>query len=417
MVNRYLVPMLVVAGILIVVAGPALAQSSAFTGTTHNQIIRLGPGELVPNGPFNLRYTTPRMLPENTRRAAIASARDLTAVKVATVRLWQGSVGFNGPVQQPFVMVGNSPAAGGATVIPTQLLPIMVTFEGTLNTATDAPITLGLDLQTLSEVLLGPDFAKAPYGTGITQFADAVQRAEFFPVERPTWHTLIKPPKILTPVVIDVPDNIGGVPPYQMFQASDGTYFALLDYNFFVSQLETIFQFERTNVHGLLIPMVKDIGLFENGDPGTCCVGGFHDAYVASGQKTTVRIQTFAYTTWTDASVAQALGHPSFTDIVALSHEIQEWMNDPLDSNLVNPSWQFPDSVNCQGNLEVGDPIETLPDGLATYPVTVNGFTYHPQNMALFQWFAQVTPSNAVDGAYSYPNESALTSPSVSCPP
>jgi hypothetical protein len=91
-------------------------------------------------------------------------------------------------------------------------------------------------------------------------------------------------------------------------------------------------------------------------------------------------------------------------------------MNDPIGSNAVNPPWQFPGSTNCQGNLEVGDPIEVLPDSLVAYPVTMNGFTYHPQNIALFQWFAQVSPSNAIDGAYSYPNESALTSPSTSCP-
>ena len=34
---------------------------------------------------------------------------------------------------------------------------------------------------------------------------------------------------------------------------------------------------------------------------------------------------------------------------------------------------------------------------------------YHPQNEALLQWFEFESPSSAIDGAYSYPNESVLT--------
>jgi len=91
-------------------------------------------------------------------------------------------------------------------------------------------------------------------------------------------------------------------------------------------------------------------------------------------------------------------------------------MNDPFLTNAVIPSWQFPGGTNCQSNLETGDPVEVLAPGLVTFPVTIGGFTYHPQNEALLQWFAQVSPSNALHGAYSYPNESSLTTPSVSCP-
>jgi hypothetical protein len=63
---------------------------------------------------------------------------------------------------------------------------------------------------------------------------------------------------------------------------------------------------------------------------------------------------------------------------------------------------------NCQNNLEVGDVIEGLPN--AIYPITMpNGITYHPQNEALLQWFEFQSPSSAIDGAYSYSNESTLT--------
>jgi hypothetical protein len=72
------------------------------------------------------------------------------------------------------------------------------------------------------------------------------------------------------------------------------------------------------------------------------------------------------------------------------------------------PWWLSPNG-NCQDNMEAGDVIENLPDGV--YRVTQNGFTYHPQNEALAQWFDMGQPSDALDGAFSHPNESVLTSP------
>jgi hypothetical protein len=39
----------------------------------------------------------------------------------------------------------------------------------------------------------------------------------------------------------------------------------------------------------------------------------------------------------------------------------------------------------------------------------MNGFTYHPQNETLLQWFEFKSPSDALGGAYSYPNTAQLT--------
>jgi len=66
----------------------------------------------------------------------------------------------------------------------------------------------------------------------------------------------------------------------------------------------------------------------------------------------------------------------------------------------------------CQNNLEVGDVIEFLPNQI--FPITLNGMTYHNQTEALVQWFKGVTPSDAIDGAFSYPDTTVLTKPLVS---
>jgi hypothetical protein len=105
----------------------------------------------------------------------------------------------------------------------------------------------------------------------------------------------------------------------------------------------------------------------------------------------------------------------AFTDVTAISHEVAESYNDPFVASdgihNVTPWWLSPNG-NCQNDLEDGDVVEGL--GNATFPVTMpNGFTYHPQNEALLQYFTRQTPSSAIHGAFSYPNESVLTGPSA----
>jgi hypothetical protein len=45
-------------------------------------------------------------------------------------------------------------------------------------------------------------------------------------------------------------------------------------------------------------------------------------------------------------------------------------------------------SSPCPSNgiLEVGDPLENGPN-FGDYPYTVNGFTYHPQDLVFITWF------------------------------
>jgi len=293
-----------------------------------------------------------------------------------------------------------------------ELVPITLIFDGIINplTGTTAVIKAG---PIVAKTLAGPDFAKASYSDGFAQFADAVQRAEFQPVRLPGWHTILNPPTVLTPVRIHVPSSA-----VKVFQLPDGRLFSLLDINFLEDELTTLLSSETLTPRRLRIYLVRNTFLFENGNPNDCCVAGFHSAAEAASGGDTL-VQTFAYATWIDSDVAgSAFGDASRSDVVALSHEISEWVNDPFGTNAVIPSWQFPGEPGvCQGNLETGDPVEVLGPGLVTFPVTIGGFTYHPQNEALLQWFAQVSPSNAFDGAYSYPNENSLTSPSVSCPP
>jgi len=89
-----------------------------------------------------------------------------------------------------------------------------------------------------------------------------------------------------------------------------------------------------------------------------------------------------------------------------LSHEISEAVDDPFVDNAV-PAWQFPNSPgSCQDNLETGDPIEVLAN--ASVPIKTAGQVFHPQTEALLQWFEQKSTSDALGGAFSYPDTKAL---------
>jgi hypothetical protein len=48
------------------------------------------------------------------------------------------------------------------------------------------------------------------------------------------------------------------------------------------------------------------------------------------------------------------------------------------------------------------------------YATSLNGRTYHPQNVAMFPWFEFLSPSNASNKSYSFPDETTLTALSPS---
>ena len=61
------------------------------------------------------------------------------------------------------------------------------------------------------------------------------------------------------------------------------------------------------------------------------------------------------------------------------------------------------------GILEVGDPLETEPN-FGDYPYVLNGFTYHPQDLVLIDYFG-ASNSLTVNGWYTLQNETNADTP------
>lgn len=118
-------------------------------------------------------------------------------------------------------------------------------------------------------------------------------------------------------------------------------------------------------------------------------------------------MQTYANGAYTDPGIFS----PGLQDIHVWVHELGELFNDPFINN-ATPGWGHVGQVQgpfCQNNLEVGDPLT----GTA-FQVQYNGFTYHPQEMAFFDWFYR-TPSHATERKYSF--EGTFASAQPACKP
>ena len=346
---------------------------------------------------------------------AIKSGDPAKMAKIRSIPNFTSAFTFQGQTF-PFTMAGHAPQHGGTTRLDTSYLAISFVFDEFVD-QNGNNIVIDATGNT-NNLLRGPDFEDFPYTTGNTQFSDAVQRAEFLNVmndhgNNGPWHTLLERPRQFIPVTVEVPFFESLV-----FQDPEGTLFAVIDFDFMFSQLNTLAQTENMQVSEIPIFVTHNAvyaDFFAGGFSG-CCIGGFHTAFETQQTNTAVFVQVFDFAASLDADVASFIfGDPTiFADVFAVSHEATETINDPFVDNIV-PRWEFPGLpfIECSSFLETGDPVTALPN--PSFPVMIDGFLYHPQTEALLQWFSRATPSTAFDGAYSYPGNN-LTSPSKACP-
>ncbi len=324
----------------------------------------------------------------------------------------------------PFTMVGQDPSRNKSTLVPTQYIPLSFFFDEFVDQNGN---NIVIDSTTITEEIKNsPLFVPTELPNGFLQYEDGLMRAEFFPSinnknnnGNDSFHVILGRPETLIPVQIEVPFGSSVV-----FVDPAGNFFALIDFNFIISQLNTLVQTEPIDVHQIPIFLTRNAvyGDFFQQQPVDCCIGGFHTAFEANQVKNKVFVQTFDFAVSLDAVIADDIfGNPTtFADIFPLSHELGETLNDPFINN-ITPNYQLPGFPPgaCQNVLEVGDIIEALPN--PSQPITLNGFTYNPQTLALLQWFEGINPSNAFNGDYSFPDPTVLTvaggtAPFTPCP-
>jgi hypothetical protein len=143
---------------------------------------------------------------------------------------------------------------------------------------------------------------------------------------------------------------------------------------------------------------ITDNAFLYIGDPGNCCVLGYHGAghptgYGAGNVNSNVNapIQTYL---WASLNTQGIFSAPFIADIHGLSHEVAEWLDDPFINNLVQP-WLTPTApqYGCTSYLETGDPVVGIGFNLGPW---------HPEDEVFGQWFLRESPSSAFEGRYTF---------------
>lgn len=330
-----------------------------------------------------------------------------------------------------FTMAGNDPKLGCTTVFPG---PILETSWQLLNA--DGTVFKTVSFDPFEKLFLeSPNFEPLTYRSGRNiEFGDAVHRAQFFNAMKKNWHTLIIP-QVVDKITIQVPrfvnvrlrnGTVVHARSYFTGTAADGSTFVLMLsplFNLFFDNSEVneinLGNFRTNAMNMSLYPNTFLFNLNQNNPnvPGGCCVLGFH-TYFANFDGTFPQHRFISqFASW----ISPGIFGGGFQDVTALTHELAESFGNPFLTNAA-PNWQFPGepptAAVCQNNLEEGDPIEVLAN--ATTPIEVKekgfDFIYHPQNIPLLQWFEMGTGSSAIDGAFSFPDETVLPHSALPCP-
>lgn len=329
-------------------------------------------------------------------RAAVASS--------ATVPMWEYTV--VSPLndrQYSGTMVGRSPFFHGArtTAIPAVIVPIVFTMsDGTVfdPTATDltcSPSGTALSLVQNSPLFNPIDIMMGPTDVGVAEYVDAFQRANFWTNVSPTgnrYHTELNPVTAVSAVPVPVPAADGATNSTAPYHGCGGEI-GVLNYSWWNDYLLGTIMPPLIS-SGVVGPTAFPVFLFHNvvmnedatNLGGECCILGYHGAEGSP-------VQTYAVADFDTTTIFQ--GTENISD---MSHEVAEWMDDPLGNN-PTPAWGDIGQVSgCQSNLEVGDPLSgTLFPGIEM----PNDYTYDPQELAFFSWFYRQSPSTGVNGWYS----------------
>ena len=377
--------------------------------------------------PSQLKPISPDSALKSLSRSGSPSASTSIIAVTPKLAIWQYQFVSprDGNTYQGSIVGGNPFNRGGRTTnVPVVIVPVRVQFTGTVRnfdptSPDDGCIGAGNTAVSLAEA--SPIFQPSPFtingvNVGNTIYPDAFQRAAFWPAIggfSPAYHLGLNvsvAPKQTISVVNGSTNGAtfaeGGCSTNAITQ-DNPQRLGLLDINFLDPLLNGMIttlgiapnQFPLFVLYGVVI---------SDGAANTlanCCILGYHST-VSSTATPANPGQTYGIAEYDQGY----LFGPGTQDVSAMSHEVQEWIDDPSGVNMV-PAWgNIGQVVGCQGNLEVGDPLS----GKLMPAITLGATTYHVQEMAFPQWFLG-TPFPGAGGVYS--SNGTFPGFAKACPP
>lgn len=319
---------------------------------------------------------------------------------LTTIPHWSGSFNYHG-INYPYTMVGTDPRNGSATtVVPTEIIPLRFVFAD--GSVADASTDLVNGQTAIHGIVNSPLFQAYPFvsgGTkiGNTQYLDAFQRGNFWSyvsTRSPDYHVLLGNPKIFPAQTINVPADKSAYIQDPYFGSN--TITAVVDLDFLQQQRELI-----SNRLGI---SPKTLPIFVT---GPVAPSNIDLVDLALGYHGTINTSSGAQTYIVTSYYPQGSFNGFNTDVSALSHEINEWLDDPFTNNYT-PGWDIPgyndaqcDSYGARDSLEVCDPLSSFLASDA-HPLPVVSFTYHVVDSVFLDFFLRSSHSTSVGGQYSF---------------
>lgn len=207
-----------------------------------------------------------------------------------------------------YTLVGGDPDKGGTTTIPTVVVPVALAFvakerPGSLDGTGDIP-----------RFEQSPVLARFPFGSGTTQYVDAMLRTTF--PKAKTWHTLLATPELMKTVTINVPPASG----YLLTSKKEGGSLAIVDIEFVQRELSK----QLPKLAGkLIIAVTRNTGYYTEGDATLCCSWGTHGIDVASGNSFVLA----SYLSSAPSVVADG-------DVQPITQQLGQFIYDPLHDPL-----------------------------------------------------------------------------------
>ena len=341
--------------------------------------------------PSDVRYAVRRLVSQKTGDAVGVTG---TTVPLTNYNITAGQNGQNYTIS---IVGGNVTTGTGSTAISAEVIPVIFTFTATgdVYNPTVQNASCGETQSAVSGMLNGPELKSRRWYAGKTYvgngvYTDAQMREEFWTYTNPdgaspNWNLVLNGHST-NGFDVSVASSVGT-------EVDTGTCNAMgeIDYNSWDSFMQSTLIPDAVTDYGVgptTLPIFefKNVVMTQNSG-STCCILGYHSSYVAGGNT-----QTYAVTDYvTDGQFG------STEDLASSSHEIAEWANDPFGNNPVPPWGHIGQQPNCQGNLEVGDPLSGTV--FTVQPPTPGGQVYHLQELAFLGWFYD---SNlGVNGWYS----------------
>ena len=383
-----------------------LAKGLAQSATRRCVLTRLGVLTLLLASPGVAQQLPVMDVPNDPISMTESSAETVTGARTIPYFTYTATDPSNGATYT-LEIVGTDPALRTTTTVPVVIIPLRLNFAngGVLDATARA-----------AAVANSPLFVNAAYtaqmaGGAVGQYGDVIMQAEANAIGS-GYHVLLGPPTILPTEVINVPQNHGTAFVTSQVFNNDGVVYGLIDGNWFRAQLDNFMN--ALHIPPEILPIfLSDNGLvYQNNSYSQCCGVGFHATGSFGGGSVdsngNANVNTHIYAAYLEPgtfTVPRRVPIDGLQDILPLSHELSEWMNDPFALNAVTP-WSTPTApqYGCSSLLETGDPLVGVwfPLSGNPDPSPLAGGVWHPQDSVFPQWFLRQSPSSAYDGHYTF---------------